>query len=153
MFNFSFDPTSNCSTMHFWSIFESGLKSAHSDNLKVDQKCNSVDQNCNSCSHVHDLVQILYWTKNHTLKYFWSMFRPLPVQISVEPWKAHMNDLFDRLEEFKNDYNKVPKKMIIHISWHEDEKGKALDEKKVKKTRFEERKFYTAQKSSTLDFI
>lgn len=64
-----------------------------------------------------------------------------------------MNDLFDRLEEFKNDYNKVPKKMIIHISWHEDEKGKALDEKKVKKTRFEERKFYTAQKSSTLDFI
>ena len=35
-----------------------------------------------------------------------------------------MNDLFDRLEEFKNDYNKVPKKMIIHISWHEDEKGK-----------------------------
>ena len=32
-----------------------------------------------------------------------------------------MNDLFDRLEEFKNDYNKVPKKMIIHISWHEEE--------------------------------
>ena len=64
-----------------------------------------------------------------------------------------MNDLFDRLEEFKNDYNKVPKKMIVHISWHEDEKGKALDEKKAKKTRFEERKFYSAQKSATLDFI
>ena len=64
-----------------------------------------------------------------------------------------MNDLFDRLEEFKNDYNKVPKKMIVHISWHEDEKGKALDEKKAKKTRFEERKFYSAQKSNTLDFI
>ena len=64
-----------------------------------------------------------------------------------------MNDLFDRLEEFKNDYNKVPKKMIIQISWHEDDKGRALDGKQAKKTRFEERKFYSAHKSSTIDFI